>query len=361
MDDTRGRVDVEQERTRSPRVALSALSLRSDGSGVQTYARELISALPRAWPAATFTALVARDVADLGPHIERQTVLRGFESGLVRKVLSSCRVPSADIAHGLDTDQPLRASIATVATVHDLALFDVPWAFSSINGKVKRSLVAASIRRADALISVSDFTADRVRARFGRESTVIHEAAGTQFSVPSDDQVRAVLEKYRLTVPFVLFVGNHEPRKDLACLAEACSIAGLPLVVVGGAISNIALPPTSLVLGYVPQADLPGLYRAATVVGYVARYEGFALPPVEAMACGGCVMATRVGALPDIATEGIEFVPVGSPQTQAEAIRSLHNDVDKAAHRRSSAIGEAGMLSWSKAAMATAEVYRTLL
>ena len=287
--------------------------------------------------------------------------MSGFDSGLIRKARSACRVANVDVVHGLDSDQPLRSGIPTVTTVHDLALFDVPWAFSNVSGRVKRSLVGASIQRADAIVAVSAFTAERVRARFGRESTVIHEAAGRQFTTPSDDQVRAVVRKYALTEPFVLCVGNHEPRKDLACLAEACGLAGLPLVVAGGAVTTVAVPPGSRSLGYVPQTDLPGLYRAATVVGYVARYEGFGLPPVEAMASGGCVMTTRVGALPDIAVEGVEFVPIGSPEAQAKAIRSLHNDDDRATHRRVAAVREANALSWDRTAAATVAVYQGLL
>ena len=114
-------------------------------------------------------------------------------------------------------------------------------------------------------------------------------------------------------------------------------------------------------LVFQPAAELPALYAAATVVGYVPRYEGFGLPPVEAMACGAAVVATRVGALPEITGEGIEFVAVGDVDDQARAITRLAADAALADHRRRSAIAAAGALSWGATALGHTEVYRSLL
>jgi glycosyltransferase involved in cell wall biosynthesis len=344
---------------------------------VQTYARELIAALPDAWPDASFVARVAPGAAPLVDGRVATSALRmPFDHGLARRVRSTIPVRGFDVVHGLDTDAPLAGS-AAVVTVHDLGLFDVPDAFDRVRGRAKRALVAASIRRADAIVSVSAFTAERVRARFGRDSTVVLEAPSRAMVPPAegpedapddatgDATVGAVRSRYALPARFVLHVGNLEGRKDVATLAAACRAADVPLVLAGGAISTVAVPVGVHPIGYVPDADLPALYRAATVVAYVSRYEGFALPPVEAMACGAVVMTTAVGAIPEIvgaiAGEGAEVVPIGDVDAQAGALRDLFADEARRAERRVHALAAVRALSWERAARETAAVYRRVL
>jgi glycosyltransferase involved in cell wall biosynthesis len=158
----------------------------------------------------------------------------------------------------------------------------------------------------------------------------------------------------------VLHVGNLEPRKDVPTLAEACRLADVPLVLAGGAVTTIDAPSGARLLGHVSHDDLPALYASATVVAYVSRYEGFALPPVEAMACGATVVATRVGALPDVAGDGIEFVPIGDAAQQAAVLKELFEDEARRTARRAAAIRAAGALSWDAAARETVAVYRSL-
>jgi glycosyltransferase involved in cell wall biosynthesis len=266
----------------------------------------------------------------------------------------------ADLVHALDVDLPLRSGAASVATVHDLSLFDEPSAFGWARRVGKQVTTRRSIRRADAVIAVSAFTAERVKARFGRDSQVVLEAPGPGFAPPSDDVVAAVRARFSLPERFVLHVGNLEPRKDVPTLARAAAAAGLPLVLVGGHIVTVDAPPGAQLLGQVDPEHLPALYATATVVAYVSRYEGFGLPPVEAMACGATVMATRCGALPEVAGDGIEFVPVGDAEAQAIALRDLVNDPARRIERSRAGLAAARRLSWSATAKETVDVYRSL-
>jgi len=189
---------------------------------------------------------------------------------------------------------------------------------------------------------------------------VVHEAPGPMFQPPVPDAVDDVRRRFSLPPAFVLHVGNLEPRKQVPVLAAACNLAGVPLVLAGGAVTTIEAPVGAQLLGHVSQADLPALYAAATVVAYVSNYEGFALPPVEAMACGATVVATRVGALPDVARDGIEFVPIGDEQQLAKVLRELFDDESRRTERRDAALRAARALSWDTAARQTVDVYRAL-
>ncbi len=277
----------------------------------------------------------------------------------IRRAVEGLRLDgSGALLHGLDVDLPWRSSVPSVTTVHDLSVFDVPWASNRIRVHGERALIRKALRSADAIVAVSSFTAERVRALFGRDATVIPLAPGRAFSVPDDDAVRDVRDRYHLPERFVLQVGTIEPRKDVGGLNDACREIDVPLVLAGRL--DGPAPTGALALGYVPLADLPPLYRSATVVAYISSYEGFGLPPVEAAACGAMVVASRVGAVPDVLGEGAGIVPVGDGPALVAALRRACSDDDY----RAATIAEAGRrmaeLSWARNARATLDVYRSL-
>jgi glycosyltransferase involved in cell wall biosynthesis len=340
------------------RIALNALALRPGGSGVQTYIRELLRAMVPISTAELVASVQADAVGELptGVTPRVQPVANG-----VRRAAAGFRLRGAyDLVHGLDATLPVRVSAPTVVTVHDLAVFDVPWAFSRRRVVGKRLQLRHALRGADTVIAVSEFTAERIRARFNREAVVVLEAPAVDCVPPHEEAVRDVERRYSLPDRFVLHVGTVDPRKNLSRLSDACQRARVPLVLAGAVDESRARGIRAQFLGYVARADLLALYGAATVVAYPSLYEGFGLPPLEAMACGAPVIATRVGALPELLGDAAQFVDVLDVEGLARAIREVVHDEARREELATAGSVRAAALSWDRTARKTVDVYRSL-
>ena len=355
---TRDLLRVSTQVSARPRIAYNALPLDPRGGGVSTYIRELLRALVPVVEAELVAAVrpVGRTLVPDGV-----TPMVLAESHGARRALAGARgFGPADLTHGLDVDLPLRRSGLRIATVHDMAIFDVPWAFPRFRVRGERMLVRAALRRADAIVAVSEFTAERIRAITGREAVVVHEAPSPEMIPASASEVDRVSRHYDLPERFVLHVGNIEPRKDLGTLADACGRVGVPLIVTGHGLWAHQAPESVTEIGHVPTGDLPALYGAATLVGYASRYEGFGLPPVEAMACGAAVVSTSVPAIAELVGAGAAtFVP-GDVDGLVVVLDALLGDDDRRTELARRGLEAAASLTWERSARATADVYRSV-
>lgn len=340
-------------------VVWGALALRPQGSGVQTYERELIRAAASIATDREFAAVVQSDtVAGLpgGVRAIRRPVCSG-----ARRALHALRpVSTRGIFHSLDVDLPVAHRGATISTVHDMSVFDTPWAFGAMRARGERLLLGQSLRRADAVIAVSTFTAERVFDLTGRSATVTPLAPAGWVRVVDQAEVESVRHKYQLPERFILQLGTLEPRKNPHLVAEAATRLGVPMVLAGAGTDGPDRPIGSIGLGYVDQVDIPALYRAARVVAYASRYEGFGLPPLEAMACGGVVAASAVGGIPESVGTGATVVGTDSVERWERALRELLEDTDLRAHRRAEAARVVAARSWETVASETFAVYDTV-
>ena len=340
------------------RIALNALALRPNGSGVQTYIRELLRVLPGTLPASYDVAVQADALGEVPPAMV--TRARPVVSGAQRAWHGMWGFGAQDLVHGLDVDIPLRNRAPTVITVHDLSVFDVPWAHSAVRGFGERLLIRDAVRRADAIVAVSEFTAQRVEDRFGRRATVTRLAPSPDMVRPPAEAIERFRDQWALPAAFVLYVGTVEPRKAIGPLAEACVAARVPLVIAGSTARGVQVPTSARRLGYVPQEDLPTLVSAARVLAYSSYYEGFGLPPVEAMACGTAVVTSPVGSLPEVLGDAAVFVGPTDVAGLASAMTELFADDDRHADLVTKGACRVRAMSWEETARLTADVYRSL-
>lgn len=347
-------------RTTRVRLAFNALPLSPHGAGVATYIRELLAQLSQQVDASIRVAVQANALSELPPSVEPLT--RPVCAGWRRALFGAVGFGQADLVHGLDVDLPLGHYPAKVSTVHDLAVFDQPQHFPRWRVLGERLLVSSSLRRADAIISVSAFTAERVRALLGLESSVVHEAPSPDMIPPSERDIDRVRVFYNLPDRFVLHVGTIEPRKDIGTIAAACHHIGVRLVLAGGRLwrSSPDLDRSVVKLGHVARNDLPALFGAATIVAYASKYEGFGLPPIEAMACGATVVTTRVPAVAEVVGATAETFDYGDVEGLGSLLQSLFNDSERRLAVAESCRRKVASLSWERTAAETAQTYRGL-
>ncbi|MBA5848831.1 glycosyltransferase family 1 protein [Gordonia amicalis] len=339
------------------RITYGALALRPGGSGVQTYIRELLSALPAHLGDIPLAAVVQEDATGELPA-SIAPLRRPVADGVRRAVHGVLPTRRGGVFHGLDVDLPVAGPTTTVATVHDLSVLDMPSASSRFRAAGESVLVRATLRRADVLIAVSEFTAERIREVCGRDAYVTELAPAAWARPPGTADIERVRTKYELPERFVLQIGTVEPRKNVALVASAARRLGIPCVLGGAGSTGPDAPSSALGLGYVDVDDLPGLYAAATVTAYASFYEGYGLPPVEAMACGGAVVASAVGALPQVVGDGAVLVERHDEDAWVRALEPLVRDSETRRGLVDAGTRVGASLSWDTTARRTVEAYR---
>ena len=270
---------------------------------------------------------------------------------------------------------PFVTATKTVMTVHDLAPTRHPELLPHARSRwYWGRMVPRAARRAHAVLVPSAATKADVVALAGVPETRVHVAP---WGVPLEltggataDEVRAT---YGLPGGYVLYVGTIDRRKDyrtlLGALAELSPQIALVIAgpVIAGrtdfpeTVARLGLGRRVRVLGYVPDRDLPGLYRGAAAFVYPSFYEGFGFPVLEAMACGTPVVSYRTTSLPEVAGDAaILLDPPVSPETLASAIARVTGDEELRRWLVERGLARVAGFDWRRTAAVTAGVYEAL-
>ena len=346
-------------------VAVEATRLLKDDRGIGRYVRALLPRLLALRPALRL-ALYARpgDVARLTAEIagcgEMHDRVEVHAVGAMRRA-------RADVFwYPWNVARPTPRTGVVVATVHDIApvaLAESGWRHWHRNRRWRR-LYAATAARGTLLVADSAFTAAELRRVFGvpRSRMRVVPLAVDDALAAEPDAERGLLARLGVRRPFVLAVGAAERRKNLAALDRAmervvADVPGATLVLAGPRPRNgDAAPPEPAwkrTVGYVSDADLVALYRAATCVVVPSTYEGFGLPVLEAMRLGAPVIAARRASLPEVGGDAAAWVEPDDDAALARVIRHLLTDEGARSAMRAAGLARAALFTWDGTARLT--------
>jgi glycosyltransferase involved in cell wall biosynthesis len=335
----------------NPRLLIDGRSLlEPQGGGVFEYTRRMTNAL-RASGRLDVTVWANALRAGKAEGIDAFT---RFPNKVLNASLKAFGGPGIERLSGIRADllwmpnphfAPAPASLPLAITIHDLS-FELYPEFFSLKQRLWHRAVApgALTRRAAVVLAVSETTKRDIVERWGvppERIAVTQEGAAPEFfEAPSDEELSAVRRKRRLPERFILHVGTMEPRKNhLALLAAYHQLrpqaryGGLGLVLAGPsgwrnddvlrAIRRSPYRQDIKLLGFVTPAERRALYRCASVLAFPSFYEGFALPPLEAMASGLPVVGSSAGAIGEVVCDAGILADPYRPAELAEAIAAV--------------------------------------
>ena len=272
---------------------------------------------------------------------------------------------------------PVITSCPMAVAVHDVSYKRHPAWFSPRDRVVLNTGVGMTVRRARAVITLSEFSRREIVRFYPAASArvhAVHLAPGQEFVATgqyADQEVRARLG---IETPYILAVGSLQPRKNLVRLLHAfASLANRAdfrhrLVFTGkvawqgedvdAEMVRLGLASRVIRTGYVPPTDLPALYRGADVFVYPSLYEGFGLPVLEAMACGTPVIASSTSAVAEVAGDAARLVDPLSTEDLAAAIDELCVSPDERRRYREKGLARSREFSWTRTAARTMEILR---
>jgi glycosyltransferase involved in cell wall biosynthesis len=286
-----------------------------------------------------------------------------------------------DLVHDPTGLAPLAASHARrILTLHDVFPLSFPGYSTLFEELVYRFWLPCILPRLDAVITVSQNSRQDICRCFhmtAEKVTVIPEAASPHFQPLTENELKPILCNYGLQLPYILYVGSVEPRKNLLRLIEAWILLHkiLPsyrLVIVGARnywksspVANVVrqsgLLGQVIFTGYIPDEDLPAIYNGASLFCFPSLYEGFGLPVLEAMACGTPVVTSNSSSLPEVAGDGAILVDPNNVDEIAHAMQRILEDPELARDLRRRGLQRAAQFSWEKTAKETIAVYERVL
>jgi alpha-1,3-rhamnosyl/mannosyltransferase len=353
--------------------------------GIGTYIRNITDLVRKEEPRWEWILFCRPGDEDLLPSGEGVTLIpEGAGNYSLRELLSlssQARHHGLDLFHSPHYILPFRLPCPSVVTIHDLIhLIFSEYLPHPLARYYARTMIGRAVREAAAVITVSHSSARDIGRYFPEaksEATVIPNGVEAAFSPRPLPEVREWL-KHSLDLKggYLLFVGNPKKHKNLGLLMRAfariqTSYPALELVVVGGSDSqhvqiagearDLGIEPRVRLFGTVDHDTLAFLYAAATVFVFPSRYEGFGLPPLEAMSCGAPVAASNSSSIPEVLGPAAAYFSPDSIDSLMTALCRLLDDQKQRARLTRIGLSRARLFSWEEAARRTVAVYRRAL
>lgn len=332
-------------------------------TGVQRVAYELTRAVQAGDPSGgDLTVVMPRNAEEPGASLKRKRRCNWLKGNLWEQIALPLAT-SGETLISLCNSSPLFKG-SQIVMVHDMAIYDVPHAFSKKFRLWYRLVFSMLHRNARVILTVSAFSKARICHHLNVDESrvsVVRPGVDHLDRVVSDPAIltRLLLEKGK----YCLIVGSLDPRKNLQRVLEAVNhLAHLPdvrFVVVGG--KNLRVFDSSLIAGetgssqvvwagFVSDGELKALYESAATLVFPSLYEGFGLPPLEAMYCGCPVIVSREASLPEACGDAALYCDAASADDIAQKIAQMLGDENLRTHYREAGLQHARQYRWDRAA-----------
>jgi glycosyltransferase involved in cell wall biosynthesis len=352
--------------------------------GIGSYIRNLISALPELGSNHTYSLLAAPDdlqrIVCPKNWLKRPTRYKRYSVGELVLLGRQARSLGADILHEPHYTLPTGLKGRSVVTIHDLIHLKMPQFFSPAQRLYARTVIGHAVRHAGAVIVDSQKTKDDILDTFHvkeQDVEVVHLGIRPMFRKLED---RTLVERFKLaaglTQPYVLYVGNVKPHKNIPTLLSAFAQVrtqrdDLELVFVGGSCKQerslweqaqrLGIMEAIRDLQHISDEELICAYNGAEVLVLPSFYEGFGYPPLEAMACGTPSVVSSGGSLPEVVGTASLIVDPSRPEELAEAILSVVRDPEMKRDLIAKGRINVQRFSWRATAGKTLEIYEKVL
>jgi glycosyltransferase involved in cell wall biosynthesis len=367
------------------RIAIDAHSVGTGLGGNESYATNLIEALAEIDKENRYSLYVTRREAverfsNRWPNFDVRATLPHTPLIRIPLILSAeLRRSPVDVLHVQFTAPPF-SPCPVVVSIHDLSFEHLPQTFKWRSRKQLRITVRRSAREASQVIALSEHARKDIISTYcipPEKVTAIPLAAAAHFRpIRNDEELQRVRQTYGIEGEYILSVGAIQPRKNLSRLVAAYSRlrratpeGNLPKLVLAGkcawlyeetlrTIKELQVSDSVILTGYVPESDLPVLYSGALCFVYPSYFEGFGLPPLEAMKCGVPVIVGNRTSLPEVVGDAAILVDPFDAEAIAGAMDKLISDSNLRAELAARGLARAKLFDWRETARQTLTVYQ---
>lgn len=357
------------------------------GTGIGTYTHQLISNLNNIDSNNNYLVFLPENstLNNLNSNFEIESIHHSpnnnfWEEVSVPNILDNSKI---DIYHVPQNGVGLSENIncAKVITLHDIIPLKMPETVSDRYLNIFNNILPNLIPKCEGIITVSQYSKDDIANEFNfpKEKIYVTHLAAENIYRPLDKSMckDMLKKKYSISDNFILYVGGFSPRKNIMGIIEAFSLlpankrANLKLIITGkkgfsypkykNRAETLNISEDVIFTDFIPLEDMPIFYNSAEVLVYPSFYEGFGLPPLEAMACGTPVIASNVTSLPEVCGDSALLVDPNDIYQLSNSIDNVISNNKLMISMRKNGLIRSSDFSWKKTASNTIDAYSNIL